>query len=245
MMLIRTFRAENLKLRRSPVWPAFLILPLISAFMGTFNYLNNVDILQNGWYDLWTQHTLFSCSFFLPALIGIYCAVLCRLENFGHNWNTVLSVPVRVSSVFFAKLLEAVGMVVLTQVWVGTLFVFSGKLSGLKAPLPVGDLLTWLLCGTMGGIVICAVQLFLSLLIHSFAVPVGVALIGGIVGLLASAKGFGLYIPYALISVGMNANGSNAFATYGMGRFSVSCVLFFLIFSTAGVLWLSIRDVAA
>lgn len=244
-MLLRTLRAETIKLRRNPVWLTFLLLPLISAFMGTFNYLNNVEILKNQWYDLWTQHTLFSCSFFLPALIGITCAVLCRLENFGHNWNSVLSAPVPVSSVFFAKLLEAVGMTVLTQLWVGVLFVVSGKLAGLQAPLPTKDLFSWLLFGAMGGAVICAVQLFLSLLIRSFAVPVGIALIGGIVGLLASAKGLGVYIPYALISVGMNANGSEALSVYGSGRFAVSCILFFAIFSFAGVLWLKKRDVAA
>ena len=244
-MLIRTFRAERLKLRRNPVWLAFLVLPLVAAFMGTFNYLNNLSLLKQQWYDLWTQHTLFLCSFFLPALIGICCAVLCRLENFGHNWNAVLSAPVRGSSVFFAKLLEAAGMVILTQAWVGVLFFLSGRLAGLSAPLPVGNLLLRLLYGAMGGIVICALQLLLSLLIRSFAVPVGIALIGGIAGLLANAKGLGLYIPYALISVGMNANGSDAFTTYGVGKFSASCILFFLIFSAAGVLWLKKRDVTA
>lgn len=244
-MLLRTLRAETIKLHRNPVWLTFLLLPLIAAFMGTFNYLNNVEILKNQWYDLWTQHTLFSCSFFLPALIGIYCAVLCRLENFGHNWNSVLSAPVRVSSVFFAKLLEAVGMTVLTQLWVGALFIVSGKLAGLQAPIPMKDLLTWLLFGVMGGIAICAVQLFLSLLIRSFAVPVGIALIGGVVGLLASAKGLGVYIPYALLSVGMNANGADAVSFYGGGRFLVSCILFFTVFSFAGILWLKKRDVAA
>ena len=244
-MLFRTFRAEALKLRRNPVWLAFLLLPLVSVFMGTFNYLNNLEILKQAWYDLWTQQTLFLCSFFLPALIGIYCSVLCRLENFGHNWNAVLSAPVRVSSVFFAKLLEAAEMVILTQAWVGVLFFLSGRLAGLNDPLPVGGLLLCLLYGAMGGIVICALQLFLSLLIRSFAVPVGIALIGGIAGLLANAKGLGLYIPYALISVGMNANGSDAFTTYGAGKFSASCILFFLIFSAAGVLWLKKRDVTA
>ena len=243
-MLIRVFRAETLKLRRNPVWLVFLVLPLVAAFMGTFNYLNNTGILKNQWYDLWTQHTLFLCGFFMPALIGIYCATLCRLENLGHNWNAVMSVPVRRSSVFFAKLLEASGMVVLTQIWVGVLYVVSGRLAGLPAPPPAESLL-WLSCGAMGGIVICAVQLFWSLMIRSFAVPVGIALIGGIVGFWANAKGFGLYLPYALVSAGMNANSPDSAMLYGVGQFTASCLLFFLIFSVAGVLWLQKRDVSA
>lgn len=244
-MLIRALRAEALKLRRNPVWLVFLVLPLIAAFMGTFNYLNNVEILKHQWYDLWTQHTLFLCGFFMPALLGINCAALCRLENFGHNWNTVLSAPVPRSTIFFAKLAEASGMVLLTQAWVGALFLISGRLAGLEAAPPVESLLLWLLCGAMGGITVCAVQLFLSLLIRSFAVPIGIALIGGIVGFLANVRGLALYIPYALVSAGMNANNPDSGMLYDFRLFTASCVLFFLIFSAAGVLLLKKRDVAA
>lgn len=67
-MLVRTIRAEWMKLRRSPVWLAFFLLPILAAVMGTFNYLQNTNILQDEWYSLWTQHTLFTCYFFLPAI---------------------------------------------------------------------------------------------------------------------------------------------------------------------------------
>ena len=58
-MFLRTLRAERMKLRHSPVWLAFIILPILPAIMGTFNYLQNISILQDQWYSLWTQHTLF------------------------------------------------------------------------------------------------------------------------------------------------------------------------------------------
>jgi ABC-2 type transport system permease protein len=57
-MFTRTLRAEKIKLYHSPVWLAFLVLPLIPAIMGSFNYFQNTDILQGGWYDLWSQQTL-------------------------------------------------------------------------------------------------------------------------------------------------------------------------------------------
>lgn len=50
-------------MRHSPVWLAFLLIPIIPAFMGTFNYLNNFRVLENAWYSLWTQHTIFTCYF--------------------------------------------------------------------------------------------------------------------------------------------------------------------------------------
>ena len=69
-MLLRALRGELLKGRRNPVWLVFLVLPLFPAVLGTMNYLGNVSVLTDGWYSLWTQHTLFSASLFLPAQLG-------------------------------------------------------------------------------------------------------------------------------------------------------------------------------
>ena len=44
-MLRRCICAENRKLHASPIWLMFLILPIISAGYGTFNYLQNLEIL--------------------------------------------------------------------------------------------------------------------------------------------------------------------------------------------------------
>lgn len=53
-MLFRLLKAERMKLKRSPVWLAFLIMPIIPAILGTINYMANIDILQKEWYSLWT-----------------------------------------------------------------------------------------------------------------------------------------------------------------------------------------------
>ena len=53
-MLLRCIRAENRKLHASPIWFMFFILPIISAGYGTINYLQNLEILRDGWYSLWT-----------------------------------------------------------------------------------------------------------------------------------------------------------------------------------------------
>ena len=73
-MLLRCLKVEILKCKRSPVWLAFLVLPLFPAVLGTVNYLGNQEVLENGWYSLWSQHTLFSSMFFLPAQFGVFCA---------------------------------------------------------------------------------------------------------------------------------------------------------------------------
>ncbi len=78
-MFLRVVAAEYLKEKHSPVWLAFLILPLIPAVLGTANYSINTDLLTGQWEDLWTQHTLFNCYFFLH-LIGHLC---CMALAFG------------------------------------------------------------------------------------------------------------------------------------------------------------------
>lgn len=242
MMLLRMIRVELIKLRRSPVWLAFLLLPLLPAIMGTFNYLQNIAILQKEWYSLWTQHTLFTCYFFMPAMIGIYCSFLCRLEHQNQNWNVLLSSPVPLSSIFLAKLFSASLMVLLTQVWTGILFFISGRLAGLASPPPAA-LPLWLFCGLVGGAVICAVQLCVSLMIRSFAVPVGVAFAGGIAGLAAIAKGFGAWFPYSLICLGMRANNPDGSMPIGMHQFIITCMLIIFVFSFINIHWLKNHDV--
>lgn len=241
-MFLRTLRAERMKLHHSPVWLAFLILPILPAVMGTFNYLQNIGILQDQWYSLWTQHTLFTCYFFLPATIGVYCSYLFRLEHSNNNWNTVMTAPVPVPYVYLSKLISASVMVLLTQIWIGVLFVISGELSGLIAPVPP-ELPVWLLGGAVGGIVICALQLCVSLVIRSFAVPVGIALIGGISGLAAMANGYGVWFPYSLLCLGMRANKPGGAMQCSIEQFILNSLFYLAVCITFATIWLKKRDV--
>lgn len=133
-MLMRCIRAENRKLRRSPIWLLFLAVPAISAIYGTFNYRMNQGILTHGWYDLWTQYTLFYALFFFAPLIGVYAAYLWRLEHRGHNWNLIMTAPVRPFALYAAKFCAMAKMAFLTQGWLLVLFLVGGKLgAGLAA----------------------------------------------------------------------------------------------------------------
>ena len=234
------WKAERLKLRRSPMWLAFFVLPLFPAFFGTVNYLNNLDLLKSEWNSLWTQHTLFSCYFFLPMIVGIYCAYLWRLEHSGSNWNQTLSQPVSIIRLVLVKLCMALAVTVGMLLWTFVLFVISGKLCGITSPLPK-ELGEWFLCGLVAAAALCAVQLFLGLVFRAFAVPVGIAMIGGVWGLMMLAKGWALYCPYSLLSLGMRANNPNRALDYT--GFFLSCAVFAVLFLVGAVLYLKRRDV--
>ena len=225
-MLQNCIRAENRKLHASPIWIMFFLLPVISAGYGTFNYLQNLEILTDGWYSLWTQHTLFYSMFFFPAMVAAYAAYLWRLEHLGHNWNFIMAAPVHPLALFAAK------------------FVVVGKLALLTGTPPL-VLALFLLRGALGALAVIAAQLVLAMVIRSFAVPIFLGLLGGITGIFAAAKGFGLLWPYALMQAGMNANRSTDMLAGQYALFFFSCVLWLAAMFALAYLLLQKRDVKA
>ena len=238
-MLLRAIKAEVLKCRRAPVWLAFLVLPVFPAVLGTFNYLGNLGVLEDQWYSLWSQHTLFSSMFFLPALFGVFCAWQWRLEHTDHNWNAALTAPVPVGTLYLAKLAVDAVVSLLAMAFIGVLFVLSGKLAGITAPLPP-ELPRWLLLGALGGVVVCAVQLFFSLAIRAFAPPVAMALVGGILGLMVTSQGWGTAFPYSLLALGMAAN--NPRMELPLPSFLTGCAGYLVLAAVLSIRWLSRRD---
>lgn len=230
--------AELIKLRRSPVWLAAIALPTLSAVIGTFNYSMNIGILQDEWYSLWSQHTLFLCYFFMPPLIGVYCSWLLKLEHNGTNWNQLMT-NTSAFKIIKDKMLVACGLTLITIVWVGVLYAVCGNYAQLASPLPT-KLIEWLGMGFIGGMAICSAQIFLSTVIRNFALPIAAALAGGIIGLLLSAKGLWYIIPYSLLSLGMRANNPyyeiNVFAYLGV------CLFFIVGFFILSVLYLKKTD---
>ncbi len=238
-MLLCALRAERIKRRHAPVFLAFFVLPLFPAVLGTANYLANLSVLDDTWYSLWTQHTLFASTFFLPALLGVFCAWQWHIEQAGHNLNAFLTMPVPVGTLYLSKLIPAAGMACLVQAVTGALFVLSGFLAGIREPVPP-ELFGWLLCGAMGGTAVCAVQLYVSLVLRSFAVPVAIALVGGIAGLMLMSRGVGMVFPYSLLCLGMRANNPNM--EIDVLQLALACAAYTLLFSILSVHRLKKRD---
>ena len=241
-MLLRLIRAEQMKLKRSPVWIAFLLMPIVPAVLGTINYLGNLELLTSEWYSLWTQHTLFTCYFFLPIMVGIYCAYIMRLEQNNHNWNKTLTMPVSKCGIFVAKLIMITFMIFISEIWIGVLFVISGKLAGITAALPIKDIVIWCIFGTLGGMVMAAAQLVISMLIRSFALPIGIALAGGISGMVFLAKDLGHIWPYSLMAYGMNSNAPQQMIASGYVPFILICIGYIALFTIAGSILMSRKE---
>ena len=130
-------------------------------------------------------------------------------------------------------------MACLVQAVTGALFVLSGFLAGIRKPVPP-ELFGWLLCGAMGGTAVCAVQLYVSLALRSFAVPVAIALVGGIAGLMLMSRGVGMVFPYSLLCLGMRANNPNM--EIDVLQLALACAAYTLLFSILSVHRLKKQD---
>ena len=244
-MLKRCILAENRKLHASPIWAMFFLLPVISAGYGTFNYLQNLEILQDGWYSLWTQHTLFYSLFFFPAMVAAYAAYLWRLEHLGHNWNFIMASPVAPLDLFAAKFVVVAKLAALTHLFVFVLFLFCGKVFAHLPGLPPVELLLFLLRGALGAFAVIAAQLVLAMLIRSFAVPIFLGMLGGISGIYIGSKGYALLWPYTLMQTGMNANRSTDMLHGQYALFLASCAVWLALFFLLANMLLRKRDVKA
>ena len=244
-MLKQCITAENRKLHRSPIWLLFFLMPLISAAYGTFNYLQNLEILHERWYSLWTQHTLFYSMLFFPAMVAAYAAYLWRLEHLGHNWNLIMAAPVPPLDLFFAKFCVVFKLALLTQLWELTLFVFCGKVFAQFSDWPPVELVLFSLRGTVGALAVIAAQLLLAMVIRSFAVPIFLAIIGGIAGMLMGSKGYSLLWPYCLMQAGMNANRSEDILAGQGVQFLAASALWLAAMFVIAYLLLKERDVKA
>lgn len=243
-MLLSCMRAELMKLKRSFIWVVFLLLPIISTVMGCANYLQNVEILDSLWYSLWTQTTLFYSNFFYGPLIAVYCAYLWRVENFNHNRNALMTAPIQVPVLYLSQFLAIGCVTLLTQLWVGALYFISGRAVGMTG-FPPPETFIWLLRGCVGGLAIAALQLLLSSVIRSFALPIAIALLGSIGGLLFSAKDLGLFFSFFLMLLGMNSNREEDILSSSPLPFLLSCTIFLTLFVLLGIGYLKKADVKA
>ena len=105
------------------------------------------------------------------------------------------------------------------------------------------DTLIFLLRGVIGGLAVIAAQMILSILIRSFAVPVFIALFGGICGTVMASRGHGLWWPYSLMQVGMNSNQKADMLAGHYAIFLVICIAWLAALFVAASILLKKREI--
>ena len=95
----------------------------------------------------------------------------------------------------------------------------------------------------MGGAAIAALQLLISMIVRSFAAPIAIAVVGSISGLIAANSKYGLYYPYSLMMLGMNANKSDDMLSGNNLSFFLFCFFYLVLFCCIAIFLLKHQDV--
>ncbi|MCM3342140.1 ABC transporter permease [Paenibacillus sp. MER TA 81-3] len=240
----RSISAEWLKLRHSRIGLVIAVLPIISLLIGCANYYFNQGALQNGWYSLWTQASLFYGVFFLPILIAICCSYICRLEHLNRNWNMVMTSPVSVASVFLAKLIVVSILILFAQALFMGLYWLAGTLFSLPGPFPV-ETIGWTIRGWYACMSISALQLGLSLRIRSFATPIGISLCAVFIGLGMYIAKLGMFFPFSLLNIGMRVMSQDKLTDMQNFLFWMINLAFIIIFASMSIRRLKNNDIVS
>ena len=173
---MKSISVEFRKLKSSKIFLPILILPLLSIIMGSINYYGNIGILEKEWTSLWTQVYLFYGTIFFPVLNGIICAYIWNGEHVHGNIKLLLTSPNGYGNIIMSKTIVALVLNIITQVYFLILFMVSGSLFQFHSAFPF-TLLIWMVISSLYSIANIALQLYLSLKIKSFAVPVAISLV--------------------------------------------------------------------
>ncbi|GIP26264.1 multidrug ABC transporter permease [Paenibacillus sp. J23TS9] len=240
----RSISAEWLKLRNSRIVLVIAVLPIISLLIGCANYYFNQGALQNGWYSLWTQISLFYSVFFLPILIAICCSYICRLEHLNRNWNMIMTSPVSVASMYLAKWIVVSILILFAQVLFMGLYWLAGTLFSLPGSIP-SETIGWTIRGWYASMSISALQLGLSLRIRSFATPIGISLCAVFIGLGMYIAKLGIFFPFSLLNIGMSVMSQDKLTDLQNFLFWMINLAFIIIFASMSIRRLKNKDIVS
>ena len=116
-----------------------------------------------------------------------------------------MTTPVSRSTIFIAKLVVLTKSILAAQVLLMVFIIIVGKVVfRFEQPIPI-NMLWWLFMGWFSALSVGAVQLYLSMRIRSFAVPVGLAVCLSIGGLAFHLAGLSEMFPYSQIILGLSS----------------------------------------
>ena len=116
-----------------------------------------------------------------------------------------MKTPVARSTIFITKLVVLAKSILVAQVLLMVFIIIVGKVVfRFEQPIPI-NMLWWLFMGWFSALSVGAVQLYLSMRIRSFAVPVGLAVCLSIGGLAFHLAGLSEMFPYSQIILGLSS----------------------------------------
>jgi lantibiotic transport system permease protein len=207
MSLLRALYAELLKLKRTLAFRVIFVLPFLVATLQFFIAWRTKRYPAdfNLWQTLQTSALQIWAVFMLPLLITLETALLNGIEHSDRQWKHIFALPVPRSAVYFAKVIVAQALVLISTFILAALIVAVGfaamylrpELAN-SGPAPYASIaknasLVWL-----ASWLIIAIHTWVSMRWSGFPIPLGTGIAGTFFALFAASASFGKYYPWLL-----------------------------------------------
>lgn len=205
------FRCECAKTRRTlAIWLTVvgaLFTPAVvtAARLIDRSHLAVLYATDTFWRDLWTSSWESMAVFLLPMAAILTTSLVVQIEYRNNAWKQVHALPLRSTTLFFAKLAVVLVLVALMLVLFGVAIWLSAVAPWLAvrgvpypaAPLPVAEFARDMLGYFVDCLPIVVAQYALSLAFPNFLVAIGFGFLAWVAALAALPSGFGHWIPYS------------------------------------------------
>lgn len=243
--MLRMYRSEWMKIRRSFVWLLLLVSPLVAALLGLLESDREGEF---PWLIALSMMAALHAMLFLPLLTGVYAALVCRYEHIGGGWKQLLALPVTRTQVYFVKFALIMGMVALTQLLFLGVLLLVGAALGFSEPPPWQTLLASVAGGWIATLPLAALQLAVSTAWPSFAAPLAVNVVMTLPNvLIVYSEDYGPYYPWAqpLLAMLPRGMGPNEFGAFGLSAVTLFVVILgsFAVFFAGGWLYFTRKAV--
>jgi hypothetical protein len=200
-MLGNLIYSEWIKIIKANVIPLIWISPLLATIAG---YNTFYDFGTNQWLDPLLQMILLHAVLFLPLLVGIFSASICRYEHQHGGWKQLLAMPVTRTNVYLSKYIVVVFLMAFTQFLFVAGLLLIGLFKGFTDPFPWQIVMTKALLGWVACLPLAALQLWFSIAWSSFAAPIAISVIFTLPNILvANSETYGPWYPWVQPFLGM------------------------------------------
>src|ERR1044072_5252443 len=131
MLMFRVLHAELLKLKHTVAFRVIFVLPFLVALLQFFIVLKTKEFSKsfNLWHTLATSSLQIWAVFMMPLLITLETALLNGIEHSDKQWKHILALPIPRSYVYFAKIIVAQALILISTFMLAILSVLVGVLS--------------------------------------------------------------------------------------------------------------------
>jgi hypothetical protein len=207
MSLVRALHAELLKLKRTLAFRVIFVLPLLIALLQFLVILRTKTYARG--FNLWQTHPTNSFQiwavFMMPLLIALVTALLNGIEHSDKQWKHLFVLPVPRYAVYFAKLIVAQGLILMSTLVLGVFTVVVGvagtylrpELAN-AGPVPYIWLAKQVAFVWLASWLIIAIHTWISMRWSGFPIALGAGIGGTFFALFAASASLGKYYPWLL-----------------------------------------------